>query len=182
MLRIEGQDYFVTGDATEGRFGIDDQPKFWVKYVMDLDDGQKKILKLVFNERFSTKVGSYLVEAWRSPEKEAEVLKAVTGDDRFMQGRVLYDEAGNLLRIIDFVRGPSLYRHVQSLDMDHKEYFHGEMPGLMERFLVAVDALAWLEARGLMHGDVRSDHLILERESGRNGVDRLRLCGGPPGL
>ncbi len=30
VLRLNGNDYLVMGNMTEGRFGIDDQPKFWV--------------------------------------------------------------------------------------------------------------------------------------------------------
>jgi len=46
VLRLAGNDYLVAGQAREGRFGIDDQPKFWVKSSIDLTTGAKKIIKL----------------------------------------------------------------------------------------------------------------------------------------
>ncbi len=57
VLRLAGDDYFIMGDTREGRFGIDDQPKFWVKSVIDLTSGERKIIKLVFHEQFSTHIG-----------------------------------------------------------------------------------------------------------------------------
>ena len=36
VLRIAGNDYLVMSQAREGRFGIDEQPKFWVKVSIDL--------------------------------------------------------------------------------------------------------------------------------------------------
>ena len=31
VLRLEGEDFFVLGDVMEPRFGLEDQPKSWVK-------------------------------------------------------------------------------------------------------------------------------------------------------
>ena len=59
VLRLEGNDYFIRNDATEGRFGIDEQPKFWVKYAVDLQTGEKKVLKLVFYEDFTSRIGPF---------------------------------------------------------------------------------------------------------------------------
>jgi hypothetical protein len=41
VMRLSGNDYLVIGHAREGRFGIDDQPKFWVKTCLDLETGLK---------------------------------------------------------------------------------------------------------------------------------------------
>lgn len=49
--------YLIRNNEREGRFGIDDQQKYWVKRARDLSDGSVKILKLVFHERFEAKVG-----------------------------------------------------------------------------------------------------------------------------
>ena len=38
VLRLAGNDYLVLGNAREGRFGIDDQPKFWVKSAIEKKD------------------------------------------------------------------------------------------------------------------------------------------------
>ena len=66
VLRVGGDDLFVMGDAREGRFGISDQPKFWVKRAVDLEDGSSKIVKLVFHEQFTTKLGLFTVRCHRS--------------------------------------------------------------------------------------------------------------------
>jgi hypothetical protein len=36
VLRIGGNDYFIRGEAREGRFGIDDQPKIWTPPCMSM--------------------------------------------------------------------------------------------------------------------------------------------------
>jgi len=166
ILRLEGNDYFVTGNATEGRFGLDDEPKIWVKYVVDLASGEKKLLKLVFREEFSTRVGPFLVRARRSPEKEIRILKIVKGNPHFMQGREIFDQAGNPGRLIEFVRGPRLYSHLLEIDADHKTYFFKMFPNILAELLKAFKAMAFLLSHGEQHGDIRSDHIIIEAATG----------------
>ncbi len=165
VLRLNGNDYYVRGDASEGRFGIDDQPKFWVKYAIDLETGEKKIIKLVFHEDFTSRFGSFLVRGTRSPEKEAQVLDIVRGHGNFMQGRSGEDRIGNLVRVIDFVRGPSLYSYINRLKMDHETYFHDYLPGIMEKLLEGLEAIAFLEKEGEHHGDIRTDHIIIDSDT-----------------
>lgn len=167
ILRLHGNDYFVMGDTREGRFGIDDQPKFWVKYAVDLTTGQDKIIKLVFHEQFTTKVGPMAVRCVRSPEKERDFLELVKGDDRFMQGYSVLDPAGNLVRIIDYIRGKSFFNHVAGLKMSHEDYFNEELPGLMVKFIAAAEAMVWVHSQGLHHGDIRNDHLYIATEDSR---------------
>ena len=167
VLRLEGNDYFVTGNATEGRFGLDDEPKIWVKYVVDLATGEKKLLKLVFREEFTTRVGPFLVRARRSPEKEVRVLEAVRGNPHFMQGRLIYDDAGNPGRLIDFVRGPRLYSYLMEMDADHETYFFNAFPKVMAELLKCFEAMAFLTGQGEQHGDIRSDHILIEDKTGR---------------
>ena len=166
VLRLEDNDFFITGDATEGRFGLDDQPKIWVKYVVDLATGEKKILKLVFREEFTTRVGPFLVRARRSPEKEARVLEAVKGNPHFMQGRLIYDQAGNPGRLIDFVRGPRLYSYLIDMDVDHETYFFEAFPKVLADLIECFKAMAFLLGLGEQHGDIRSDHIIIESKTG----------------
>jgi len=168
VVRLQGRDYFVTGDASEGRFGIEDQPKHWVKYAVDLDTGCKKVLKLVFQEELAFQVGARTFPGKRSAQKEARVLRAVRGHPHFMQGFAAADTAGNLVRVIDFVDGPSVYRLLRELEMDHPAYFRRVLPALMGKLLEAFEAVAFLRQRGEHHGDIRNDHLLLER-----GTDRL---------
>ncbi len=166
VLRVGGDDLFVMGDAREGRFGISDQPKFWVKRAVDLEDGSSKIVKLVFHEQFTTKLGLFTVRCHRSPDKESQVLDAVTGDPRFMQGRTVEDEAGNNIRIIDFIRGDTFFNHIATLEQPHEEYFFETLPGIFGRLIGCVDAMDFLHRRGLEHGDIRNDHVIIEEGTG----------------
>ncbi len=166
VLRIQGNDYFVLGEATEGRFGISEQPKFWVKYVVDLSDGSQKLLKLVFLEQFKTRLGFLTLQCTRSPEKESRVLELVRGDPRFMQGCTLFDVKGNNVRVIERIQGRSLYNVIADLDMDHETYYHTLLPGILEQVAACVDAIGMLNDHGLMHGDIRNDHIFVECGTG----------------
>jgi hypothetical protein len=166
VLRLAGDDYYVMGDTKEGRFGIEDQPKFWVKYAVDLTTGASRIIKLVFHEQFTTTVAGFKIHCRRSPQKEADFIDAVRGSPHFMQGQRVIDRVGNLVRIIDFIKGPTLFNHLAALEMPHERYFHEVVPGLMQRLIPAVDALAAVHRAGHHHGDVRNDHLLLASATG----------------
>ncbi len=167
VLRLEGSHYFVTGEAKEGRFGIVEQPKFWVKYAYDLEDGARKILKLVFHEQFSATLGHISVRCRRDPDKESRVLELTAGDERFMQGRTVHDALGNNVRILDFIPGRSLYTHVVTVDQPHEVYFHETLPEILHRILGCIEAVEWLHRNGEQHGDVRNDHILIEGGTGR---------------
>ncbi|MEJ2247352.1 MAG: hypothetical protein P8Y80_14940 [Acidobacteriota bacterium] len=167
VVRIGGNDYYVITDARENRFGVDDQPKFWVKYALDLTTGMRKLIKLVFYEEFIVKMGLIRVRCKRSPRKEAEILDVVRDDPRFMQGLTLTDPVGNLVRVIDVISGSSLYHYLDDLDMAHEAYFFDLLPEIMRKVTVCIDALAALQQQGLHHGDVRSDHIWIEHGTGR---------------
>lgn len=166
VLRIEGNDYFITGEATEGRFGIDDQPKFWVKFGYDLEDGARKVIKLVFYEDFTSREGVFLIKGHRSPTKEAHCIELMKDHPRFMQGVAVRDRAGNLVRVLDFVKGKSLFVTLTELKMDHEHYFHQVFPGVMGQVIECISALEELEAKGEHHGDVRNDHIIIDKDTG----------------
>ena len=166
VIRLDGDDYFIMGDTREGRFGIDDQPKFWVKHAVDLTTGKKKIIKLVFYEQFTTKMGPVTVRCKRNPHKESAFLDLVRGDSRFMQGHTVIDPTGNPVRIIDFIRGKTLFNHVVSLKEPHETYYNEILPGIMAELLRCIDALARVHRDGQHHGDVRNDHIIINSETG----------------
>lgn len=166
VLRLAGKDYFISGDAREGRFGIDDQPKTWVKYAYDLADGSRKIIKLVFFENFAYREGAFLIKAHRSPEKEAHCLEVVRGDPRFMQGFSVRDPAGNLVRVIDLVHGKSLFVSLGEVNLPHEQYFRQVFPQVLAKVIGCIEGLGFLQQNGEHHGDVRNDHLIIEKDSG----------------
>src|SRR5512134_436420 len=62
IVILDNNPFLIRHNQKEGRFGMDDQPKFWVKSALDLTDGSKKIIKLVFHERFQARIGELLVD------------------------------------------------------------------------------------------------------------------------
>jgi len=161
VVRLPSNDYFVIGQAREGRFGIDEQPKFWVKKVIDLTTGARKIIKMVFREMFNSRIGETVFCCIRSPEKESDVLRKVLGHPNFMQGQSVCDVAGNLVRIIDLVSGPSLYEYLRRERMTHKVYYNQKFPRIMQLLIECIEAIAHLHKQGLHHGDIRADHIII---------------------
>jgi serine/threonine protein kinase len=162
VIRLGGNDYFVTGHAREGRFGLDEQPKFWVKRTIDLTTGERKIIKLMFHEAFDSRVGTTVFRCVRNPRKESAILSRMSGHPHFMQGETVFDHAGNPVRVIDFVPGPSLYDHLRQLVMPHAVYYQEVLPGLMQSVIACMDAIAQLHRHGLHHGDIRADHILLK--------------------
>ena len=166
VLRLGGNDYYVFGDAKEGRFGMDDEPKPWVKYVYDLTAGDKKVVKLVFDETFSTRVGFFLIKAKRSARKEAEMLDAVRGHPNFMQGFSVRDTGNNLVRILDFISGRSIFNHVLECRLDHATYYTTLFPTLLDNLIICIDGMRFVAEKGLHHGDIRNDHILIESGTG----------------
>ena len=167
FIRLEGDLFFVLGNEREGRFGIDEQPKFWVKRAISLANGRKHILKLVCQEVFKIRIGNFQITCTRSGEKESKVLQLVQGNKRFMQGRSARDSRGNLVRVIDFIEGVDLLSHIFSLNVSHEEYFQGYFPSILAWTTAASRAIQFLNENGLCHGDIRNDHILVERETKR---------------
>src|SRR3974390_235625 len=75
VLALGGSHYLITGTACEQGFGLDGEPKHWVKRAVDCETGEPKIIKLVFLEQFVLQLGEIPVRYTRSPAKEARVLE-----------------------------------------------------------------------------------------------------------
>lgn len=169
---IEYNDVVILGDRPywikryekEGRFGIDDEPKYWVRRAIDLTDGSTKILKLVFHEEFETTVGGVVITCFRSPKKEARILDLVAGHQNFMHGNWVLDAAGNNVRILDFIRGPRLDEIVPGYGTDHQDYFYNYFPTVLDQYLELLTAIKFLHDHSEKHGDIRRDHIIWDRE------------------
>ena len=167
VIHIADKDFLVTGNTYEGRFGIDEQPKFWVKKALDLDDGSKKIIKLVFTEEMTSSFGPFTFKSFRSGEKEGQVLELTRDNAQFMQGYTLLDSKYNQVRVIDYIQGRDLYRLLHSYDtMPHEKYFYEEFPVLLNKFAGAIQAIAFLHHNGICHGDIRTDHIFIDGETG----------------
>jgi hypothetical protein len=166
VLILEGRPFLIRNYEREGRFGLEDEPKFWVRKSVDLTDGSVKIIKMVFHERFTRRFGGFRYECVRSPGKEARVLDLVRGRRRFMQGHSVEDSAGNNVRVIDYIKGRPLSSHVLGLGRDHEDYYFGYFPRVLEEYIEMVKAVGFLHGHGETHGDIRRDHIIRERDSG----------------
>lgn len=164
VLVLEDKLYWVKRYEKEGRFGLDDEPKYWVRRAVDLSDGSTKVLKLVFHEEFETKVGGISVKCFRSPKKEARILDLVSNHPNFMHGSWAYDSSGNNVRILDFIFGPRYDDIIVKYGNDHEDYFYNHFPRVLEEYIDMVKAIKFLHDNGEKHGDIRRDHIIFDRE------------------
>jgi len=172
VLLLGESAYLVRGVAQEGRFGLDAQPKPWVKWAVDLATGSRVIIKLVFFESFDLTIGDLTYTCFRSPKKEARLLDLVRGRKHFMQGQWMTDQAGNHVRILEVLPGPSLPAHVENgPPRDHLDYCRKVLPGLLDKYIPAVEGLDFLHRHGEKHGDVRRDHIFLDREGDFAWID-----------
>lgn len=166
IVRLGGRDFVIEGNRHETRFGIGDQPKYWVFSALDLETGRRLILKTVFHEDFNVHIGVFKIRCYRSPEKESQVLDLVRGDSRFMQGYTERDDADNNVRLIDYIRGPSIFQHIHNNTRTHEEYFRKDLPEILHRLTGCMEAIAFLHDNDLCHGDIRNDHIIIDSDSG----------------
>jgi hypothetical protein len=166
VIHVDNRYFLVVGYTKEGRFGIDEQPKQWVPKVLDLESGERKILKLVFHETFNLKFGQFKVTCYRSPEKEGRVLELVSGNPMFMQGHSTLDEAGNLVRILDIISGTRLDTTIGRIACDYESYLANHVEGILRRFQKSVEAIIFLHSHGLKHGDIRRDHIFVDGQEG----------------
>lgn len=166
VIIVDGNEIFVSGEVYEPRFGMEDQPKYWVKRGYDLDTGRPVIIKFEFYEEFEARFGSYRIPCFRSPNKESEVLELVKGDSRFAQGRTLLDEEGNNLRVIDFIRGKSLFHRILEMTTPHEEYYHTLLAPILTKLIASLQAIELLHDNDLCHGDIRNDHILVDDQTG----------------
>jgi hypothetical protein len=167
VVVLDGKPYLIRNNEREGRFGIDEQQKFWVKRARDLTDGSIKILKLVFHERFNAKVGEIIFECFRSPKKEARILELTRKDERFMQGFSVLDESGNIIRILDFIHGKTLADTIFNIDVSHEEYYTKYFPTFLDEYIELVKGILFLHEHNEKHGDIRRDHIIWRKDEGK---------------
>jgi hypothetical protein len=160
-----GERYAVFGHERERRFGIDD-PKFWVKKAKKIQSGEKKLIKLSYFETFVVTVGGVPIRCFRDPDKESSILELVKGHPHFMQGISFKDIKNNNIRVLDIVLGPNLFVQIGSITTDHHTYFHTVLPDILKHLLASFDGIQLLHANGFRHGDIRNDHIIVERQTG----------------
>jgi len=164
IIHVDNRYFLVVGYTKEGRFGIEEQPKHWVPKVYDLESGERKILKLVFHENFTLTLGQFKVTCYRRPEKEGQVLDLVHGNSMFVQGYSVLDEADNLVRVLDIIQGTRLDTIIGRIKSDHETYMSTHVEEILRRFLKSVEAIILLHQHGLKHGDIRRDHIFVDRD------------------
>jgi hypothetical protein len=167
IVILDNNPFLIRHNQKEGRFGMDDQPKFWVKSAVDLSDGSKKIIKLVFHERFQAQIGDLLFDCARSPLKEARILELVREHANFMHGYSVQDTASNVVRVIDFIAGHTMADYGSSEGIKHEEYFTTTFPAVLREYIEAVQAILFLHGHNEIHGDIRRDHLVRDTASNR---------------
>jgi hypothetical protein len=167
IIRLGGRDFVVKGNKHETRFGIGEQPKYWVFSVIDMESGEQKIIKTEFNEEFMAHIGIFKVRCYRSPEKEGKVLEIVKGDKRFMQGYSVFDEKRNNIRVLDYIRGQTFFNYIFSISKSHEQYFHEDLGELLWNLTESIEAIEFLHKHKFCHGDIRNDHIIIEADTGQ---------------
>lgn len=165
VLELAGKYYLIRGEERETRFGLDGEPKFWVKRAIDLSDGSSKVIKLVFHESVHMSIGDHRIRCFRCPQKEGRILEKTRGDHDFMQGVTVFDRSENAVRIVDKIRGTCFYDSIRELTMDHETYFFSHLPGIMCKIVSATETIARLHGMGEVHGDIRIDHILIEKAS-----------------
>ena len=166
VLLLDDIPFLIRHNAKEGRFGLDDEVKHWVKRAIDLRNGDSKFIKMVFHEKFVAHVGNLEFECFRSPRKEARILDLVGKHRNFMHGYSVEDEKGNVIRIIEVVPGIPLSKYVKKLEVDHEAYYHDQFPGILDRFIECIEGIRFLHEQGEKHGDIRRDHIFVDRDTG----------------
>jgi len=167
IVILDGSPFLIRHNAKEGRFGLDEEEKFWVKRSIDLRSGMTKIIKLVFFEKFIARIGEIEFECFRSPRKEARILNLVKGHPNFMQGYSVQDDHDNIVRILEFIYGVSLAEHISEISrtVSHETYLYEYFPGVLDHFMFCVEGIRVLHDHGEKHGDIRRDHILIDRES-----------------
>jgi hypothetical protein len=127
------------------------------------------IIKLVFFEKFNARIGEIEFECFRSPRKEARILNLVKGIPNFMQGYSVQDDHENIVRILEFIYGISLAEHIRQIarNMNHETYFYQHFPEILDNYIRCVEGIRLLHDHGEKHGDIRRDHILIDRESGQ---------------
>jgi len=165
VIEIDSRRYLVTGHEREGRFGIDD-PKLWVKRVVDSETDEKKIIKLSFFESFETSLGGVKIKCFRNPKKEGDILNLVHDHPYFMHGTSHTDSHENHVRILKIVQGSTFLSYIGSIDMAYGEYVEKLLPQILRNLIKAFESIRFLHNHGFKHGDIRNDHLIVENNTG----------------
>jgi tRNA A-37 threonylcarbamoyl transferase component Bud32 len=82
-----------------------------------------------------------------------------------MQGFTELDDKGNRVRIIDFIKGPSILEYIYSIEKDHEQYFREDLPAILWKLTSCIQAIQRLHDQGTCHGDIRNDHILIDTDT-----------------
>lgn len=162
VIALEDRLFAVRGNMTETRFGIGEQPKYWVFSAVDLETSKEKIIKTEFYEEFIAHIGLFKIRCYRSPQKESDVLDLTINDERFMKGLRILDEKNNNVRVIDYIRGKTFFEYIHGKKKSHIQYFRDDLPEILYNLLDSFKAIQLLHQNNTCHGDIRNDHIIID--------------------
>jgi len=83
-----------------------------------------------------------------------------------MKGKDFKDVKGNNIRVLDVVRGKHFLSYIDSFRMTYDHYFNTVLPDILHKLVDVFKAINFLHINGYRHGDIRNDHLYIERETG----------------
>lgn len=162
---LAGKPYLIR-HPVRVQIGFDEEIKYWVKRAIDLAAGTSVIIKLVHAEKFDVNIGGISFRCFRSPKKEARILKLTAGHKNFMSGYDTSDDKGNIIRVLDFIYGKELPDYIDRIKGDHQTYFHEHFPGVLDNFIECVSGIRFLHDNGEKHGDIHRSHIMIDRETG----------------
>ena len=79
-----------------------------------------------------------------------------------MQGYTLKDTKDNLIRIIDFIEGDTLFNYIQTVDKNHEQYYYEDLPDILHKLNDCLQGILLLHNNYTCHGDIRNDHIIID--------------------
>jgi serine/threonine protein kinase len=83
-----------------------------------------------------------------------------------MQGYTVLDDKENKIRVIDFIRGQTIFNYVYEINKNHEQYFYEDLPRILHHLRVSIEAIKYLHDHEFCHGDIRNDHIIIDSETG----------------
>jgi hypothetical protein len=84
-----------------------------------------------------------------------------------MQGYSTLDAVGNLVRVLDIIQGTRLDTVIGRIECDHDYYLATHAEDFLRRFLRSVEAITLLHNHGFKHGDIRRDHIFVDKKDGQ---------------
>jgi hypothetical protein len=84
-----------------------------------------------------------------------------------MHGISAVDEKGNTVRVLEYIVGKSLSNHIADLHQNHETYFYEFLPGILRQYGESLDAIRFLHDHGEKHGDIRRDHILIDKKTNR---------------